>query len=124
MQFRNLFVLSLLACVCITHANAQTFKRKPKGKAATAQPTPKPAATSQTTLPEEEVNTNPDRITTHELKRKLDAKADIFILDNRASSAWIGSQVKIKGAVHMPMQELMTKFEKLPKGKEIITYCA
>jgi 3-mercaptopyruvate sulfurtransferase SseA len=97
----------------------QTFKRKPKNKTAVAQPTPKPAAT----LPEEEVNTDPDRITTHELKRKLDAKADILILDNRTGHAWIGSQVKIKGAIHLPMQELMTKFDKLPKNKEIITYC-
>ena len=74
-------------------------------------------------MPEEDVNTNPDRITTHELKRKLDAKEDILILDNRTGSAWIGSQVKIKGAIHMPLQELMTKLDKLPKDKEIITYC-
>lgn len=123
---RSHFLLTFLVAVfLITPATAQTFKRKPKGKTETAKTAPKSEATPPAkALPEEEPNTDPERITTHELKRKLDAKADIVILDNRTGSAWIGSQVKIKGALHMPMQELMQKFDKLPKNKEIVTYCA
>ena len=124
MQVRSILVFCLL--VCIVSANAQTFKRKPKGKTAAEKPaTVKPAKVTKpvAALPEEDVNTNPDRITTHELKRKLDAKEDIVIIDNRAGSAWIGSQVKIKGALHIPLQQLLTSLDKLPKDKEIITYC-
>ena len=130
MPYRSFFMLVLLMAGFCLPSTAQTFKRKPKGKAtaekpAATMPAANPAKVTKpvTALPEEAANTNPDRITTHELKRKLDAKEDIVILDNRTGSAWIGSQVKIKGAVHLPLQELLTSLDKLPKDKEIITYC-
>jgi 3-mercaptopyruvate sulfurtransferase SseA len=107
--------LCLVMGLLIGVGYGQTFKRKPRGK---------PVTKSGAALPEGESNIHPDRITTHELKRKLEAKEKLLILDNRTGSAWIGSQVKIKGALHMPMQELMQQFDKLPKDKEIITYCA
>ena len=126
MKYRLYFILVFAFCLSATSVFGQTFKRKPKAKTATEKTEPaKQAAVTKPVeaLPEEAPNTNPDRITTHELKRKLDAKADIVILDNRTGTAWIGSSVKIKGAVHMPLQELMNSLDKLPKDKEIITYC-
>ncbi|MCI0338480.1 MAG: hypothetical protein L0226_12960 [Acidobacteria bacterium] len=64
-----------------------------------------------------------DRITIHELKRKMDRKEDIVIIDTRAGNSYIGSTVKIKGAIHITLDELPSRLSELPKKKEIITYC-
>jgi 3-mercaptopyruvate sulfurtransferase SseA len=63
------------------------------------------------------------RISIQELKRKLDAKEKIVILDNRTGSSWIGSLVKIKGAIHMPGDQVSARIEEIPKDREVITYC-
>lgn len=105
-------------------ATAQTPKRRSKqaGKAAPAQP-PSPAKPKESLSEEDQLAAAKDRITTHELKRKLDAKEDIVIIDNRDGRAWIGSAVKVKGARHIPLSQLEERMKELPKGKEIITYC-
>ena len=71
----------------------------------------------------EDENIPSDRITIHQLKRKMDAKEDIVIIDTRKGSSYGGSTVKIKGAIHITDDELEVKMKDLPKGKEIITYC-
>ncbi|MDX2034515.1 MAG: hypothetical protein SF339_27825 [Blastocatellia bacterium] len=65
-----------------------------------------------------------DRITIRELKRKMEAGEKMVILDARKGSAWIGSFVKIKGAVHCTNDDLEAKMPDLPKEQEIIVYCA
>jgi Rhodanese-like domain len=87
-----------------------------------------PFVDAQNRTPKREVekqleNVASDRITIHELKRKMDVKEKIVIIDTRKGSAWIGSLVKIKGAIHLTLDELETKINDLPKEKEIITYC-
>jgi hypothetical protein len=72
----------------------------------------------------EQENIPADRISIHQLKRKLDAKEKIVIVDARAGSAWIGSLVKIKGAVHITLDDLEARMKELPKNREIIAYCA
>jgi rhodanese-related sulfurtransferase len=64
-----------------------------------------------------------DRITIHELKRKMDRKEAMVIIDARAGNAYIGSSVKIKDSIHITLDELQSRMSKLPKNKEIITYC-
>lgn len=63
------------------------------------------------------------RISIHELKRKLHAKEKLVILDNRTGSSWIGSLVKIKGAIHMPNDQVSSRIDEIPKDREIVTYC-
>ena len=65
-----------------------------------------------------------DRITIDQLKRKLDAKEKLVIIDARTGSAWIGSLVKIKGALHIPLDQLEARMKELPKNREIAAYCA
>lgn len=65
-----------------------------------------------------------DRITIQELKRKMDAGEKMVILDARKGSAWIGSVVKIKGAIHCTNDDLEAKIPDLPRDQEIIIYCA
>ena len=64
-----------------------------------------------------------DRITVHELKRKMDRKENILIIDARSGNSYLGSSVKIKGAIHITLNELDAQLSKLPKNKEIIAYC-
>jgi 3-mercaptopyruvate sulfurtransferase SseA len=121
---KQFYIVVLIAVSLALPATAQTSKRKskPVGKAAPAQ---QPKATNQPDeLTEEDRHAAENgRITTHELKRKLDAKADIVIVDNRDGRAWIGSSVKLPGAIHIPLSELQQRMHELPQDKEIITYC-
>lgn len=64
-----------------------------------------------------------DRITIHELKRKIDKGEKLLIIDARAGSSYIGSTVRIKGALHITLDQLETRMSELPKDQEIITYC-
>jgi hypothetical protein len=64
-----------------------------------------------------------DRITVRQLKKMMDANEEVVIVDNRAASAWVGSTVKIKGAIHITVDELERKMKDLPKNKLIVTYC-
>ena len=71
----------------------------------------------------EEENVPADRITIHQLKRMMDAKEEVVIIDNRKGSSYVGSTVKIKGALHITVDELEAKIKDLPKDKLIVTYC-
>ncbi|MGH9766250.1 MAG: rhodanese-like domain-containing protein [Blastocatellia bacterium] len=65
-----------------------------------------------------------DRITIHQLKRKMDANEEVVIIDTRKGSSYVGSTVKIKGAIHIIVDDLEAKMKDLPKNKLIVTYCA
>lgn len=64
------------------------------------------------------------RITKEELKTKLDKKEELVIIDVRTDEAYNVNKQKIKGAIHIPLNELEKNINNIPKGKEIITYCA
>lgn len=64
-----------------------------------------------------------ERITIGDLKRKLDRKEEVIIIDARAGSSWIGSSVRIKGSIHITTDQLDAGIDKLPKNKEIVIYC-
>ncbi len=62
-------------------------------------------------------------ITIGDLKRKMDRKEAVLIIDARAGSSYLGSSVRLKGAVHITLDELNSKIDSLPKEKEIVIYC-
>jgi rhodanese-related sulfurtransferase len=69
-----------------------------------------------------EIETGSDgipRITVEELKTRLDKKESIVIVDVRNILGSI-----IKGALHIPINEIKNKLAKLPKDKLIVTVCA
>ena len=124
MRVNQFYVILLIVTLLALPAAAQTSKRKSKqtGKAAPAQKRPttkQPDVLSE----EEQLAAANGRITPSELKRKLDAKAGIVIVDNRDGRAWIGSSVKLPGAIHIPLSQLEERLKELPQNKEIITYC-
>lgn len=71
-------------------------------------------------VPAQEAN---DRISIHDLKRKMDRKEKIVIVDARAGNAYLGSQVRIKGAIHLTLSDLESRMNELPRRAEIIIYC-
>lgn len=63
------------------------------------------------------------RITLEDLKRKIDSKEDIIILDVRNPTDYAGSPVKITGAVRIPLDTLEQRLNELDPNKEVIAYC-
>ena len=63
------------------------------------------------------------RITIGDLKRKMDRKEAVLIIDARSGSSYLGSSVRLKGAVHITLDDLNSKMDSLPKDKEIVIYC-
>ncbi len=62
------------------------------------------------------------RIGLEQLKEKLDAGADIVIVDVRSKEDFDGGH--IPGAVSIPwQQEMEAHYTELPRDKETITYC-
>jgi len=62
------------------------------------------------------------RVSLEQLKEKLDAGADIVIVDVRNKEAF--DEGHIPGAVSIPWEEIEGRYTELPQDKEIITYCA
>ena len=57
-----------------------------------------------------------------ELKKKLENKENVFILDVRSPQEF--KDWKIDGAVNIPVNELQNRIDEIPKDKEIIALCA
>ncbi|MEK6937073.1 MAG: rhodanese-like domain-containing protein [Nanoarchaeota archaeon] len=62
-----------------------------------------------------------DVIDCETLKRKIDKKEDLVILDVREK--WEYSMVNLKNSVLMPMREIKDGISKLDKNKEIVIIC-
>lgn len=62
------------------------------------------------------------RITIGELKAKL-GSPEIFIVDVRNPKDWADSTQKIPGALRIPMSEIETRYQELPKDKQLVFYC-
>jgi rhodanese-related sulfurtransferase len=65
----------------------------------------------------------PFRITTEELKQRLDSP-EIVIVDVRSGSDWTGSERKIAGAVREEPNDVGGWEKRYAKDKPLILYCA
>ena len=63
-----------------------------------------------------------ESIDTTELKAKKKRKEDFFLLDVRTPSEY--QKGKIDGAKLIPLHELDARVKEVPKGKEVVVYCA
>jgi len=61
-------------------------------------------------------------LTVTDLKSKLKNKDSIFLLDVSTPPEFAAA--KIDGSVNIPIQELQSRINEVPKDKEIITICA
>ncbi|MFL6255091.1 MAG: rhodanese-like domain-containing protein [Pyrinomonadaceae bacterium] len=60
----------------------------------------------------------PDRVALEEFTR-LRAASQVFVLDVRYQI-----DKKIKGARHIPLEQLEARLAELPRDREIVTYCS
>ena len=63
--------------------------------------------------------TPPDRVTVAETKALLADKKPVLVLDVRGHF-----ERKVKGAAHIPLEQLETRLAELPRDREVITYCS
>ena len=61
------------------------------------------------------------RVTKDELREALD-KGTAIVVDVRPAQSYQLSH--IKGAIHIPENEIATRFNELPRDKMIVTYCS
>lgn len=91
---RRLFLLTFLACASLAGA----------GASARQQPAPREVP--------------PGRVTVEEFKA-LNSSGKVIALDVRHEA-----EKKIKGALHIPLDELDARLASLPRDREVVTYCA
>src|SRR5262245_60846017 len=123
MKRSNLYLALVTGLMMAIPVAAQTFPRKPaQGKKTTPTQTER-KVTALPVIEGDPDDPNPTRITVKGLKRKMDTKEDIVVLDVRSKTAYLGSTVRIKGAVRIPPEELEERMKELPKNKLIVAYC-
>lgn len=69
--------------------------------------------------PAAQASQQPDRISLDDLKALLASGKPVLILDVRNE---VGS--KIKGAVHIPLDQVEARVGEIPRDREVVTYCA
>jgi rhodanese-related sulfurtransferase len=63
-------------------------------------------------------------ITIEELKRRLDAKEPITLLDGRAAVVWQQSDGQIPGSLRVPPDEVDRLLADIPRDRLVVTYCS
>jgi rhodanese-related sulfurtransferase len=63
------------------------------------------------------------RVSVDEVLERLRSGDGIVFLDVRNPQAWAGSDVKLPGAIRIPLDELAARAEELPRDRPIVAYC-
>jgi rhodanese-related sulfurtransferase len=63
------------------------------------------------------------RITTDEVKERLDRGEEFTFLDTRNPTAWAESDKKLPNAMRVPADQLAEHLNEIPKDRAVITYC-
>jgi rhodanese-related sulfurtransferase len=122
---RTLFYWAVIAALIVAlPVSAQTFRRKPAKGDQNQEQKSERIVTALPVVEGDPDEIPKDRITVQQLKQKIDDKADIIILDVRSRASYQSSLVKIKGAIHIPFEQIEQRMNELPKDKEIISYCS
>ena len=61
-----------------------------------------------------------ERITIAEFKSLFDRGTGLVVLDVRGA----GVETKIKGAQHIPLDQLERRLKEIPRDREVVTYCS
>ena len=63
------------------------------------------------------------RITTDEVRERLERGEEFTFLDTRNPTAWGESDKKLPNALRVPADELAQHLNEIPKDRAVITYC-
>ena len=97
---------------------------KPKAPAAT-----KPAASPESAAPEgppqQPAHNQPEvqLISVDELKAKLEKNEPVTIIDSRSEGSYEGAATKIKGAIRIPSDQVVSRLKEIPADTEVVIYC-
>jgi rhodanese-related sulfurtransferase len=64
-----------------------------------------------------------NRISTEEVKRRLDAHEHIVLLDTRSLGAWGKADAQIPGSIRVPPDAVEQHLDVIPRKGLIVTYC-
>ncbi len=65
----------------------------------------------------------PTRLIVSEVKQRMDGGEPLVFLDVRNPKAWSESQVKLPGAIRIPVDEVEQHLKEISRDRTIITYC-
>ncbi len=77
-------------------------------------------ASSQAPAPQQGDKAEVPRISAEDLREKVKA-GTVTVIDVRDAAAFAAAHVP--GAIHVPMASVEANLDRIPKGKEIVTYC-
>lgn len=63
------------------------------------------------------------RITTDEVKERMDRGEQFAFVDTRNPKAWAESDKKLPNAIRVPAEELNQHLNEIPKDRAVLTYC-
>jgi len=63
------------------------------------------------------------RISVDQLRRRMNAGEQFVFIDTRNPQAWAESDVKLPGALRIPVAEAQEHLAEIPRDKPIVTYC-
>jgi rhodanese-related sulfurtransferase len=63
------------------------------------------------------------RITTDEVKERMDRGEQFAFVDSRNPQAWGEADQKLPNAIRVPAEELEQHLDEIPTDRTVITYC-
>ncbi len=63
------------------------------------------------------------RITTDDLKRRMDAGEAFTVIDVRNPQAFAQSDIMMPGAIRVPLDDFERHLNQIPKDRPVVTYC-
>ena len=63
------------------------------------------------------------RVTTDEVKARMDRGEPFTFIDTRNPQAWAEADTKLPGAVHVTAGEVEERLGEIPRDRAVITYC-
>jgi rhodanese-related sulfurtransferase len=63
------------------------------------------------------------RITTDEVRERMDRGEQFTFVDTRNPTAWGEADKKLPNAVRVPAEEVAEHLNEIPKDRAVITYC-
>ena len=65
----------------------------------------------------------PNRISSEDVKRRLDTGEHILFLDTRSDDAWTKADAQIPGSTRVPPDAVEQHLNEIPRAGLIVTYC-
>ncbi len=65
----------------------------------------------------------PTRWTVKDMREHIDRGYIPVFIDTRNPKAWAESDVKVPGAIRIPLDDIEKRADSIPRGRPIVTYC-